>query len=1513
MAEQTPLTVTNAATDPDGNVLFYSLSNPPAGATISSSGVITWTPSEAQGPGVYTITSIVTDSGFPFMSATNSFIVTVNEVNQPPSFVSTPSNRTINELTLMTVTNNATDPDIPANPLTYSLISPPAGATISTSGVITWTPTEAQGPGVYTFTTVVTDTNSAATNTQQFSITNSFVVTVNEVNSAPIFAGIPPNQTVLPLTPLSITNSATDSDIPANTLTYSLLSPPAGALISSAGVITWTPSVGQDHTTNLIRTVVTDNGSPPLSATNTFTIIVNSDPVIVINSATLAQEYCLATNNAIDPGETVTVLFSLQNVGLGSTTNLVVTMLQTNGIIPGSPQTYGVVAAGGAPVVQPFTFANSGACGGSVTAVLQLQDGAKNLGLISNTFTLGPLVTVLTQSFDTVTAPALPAGWTTVGGGAQLPWFTTNTLADTGPNAAFSADGNNIGTNELDSPPIVLPNGPAQLSFRHSYAFEANASVLTNGYDGGVLEIKVGTNAFIDITNSGCAFVTNGYNKRIDPNFSNPLANRWAWSGTNGGYFTTIVNLSAVAGQTVQLRWRAGTDNGNGGGGWRVDTISVTAYACCVDGAPVLTVQSNLTVPEQTLLTVTNTATDSSTPASGLTYSLVNPPTGAVISANGIITWTPSEAQGPGAYTLTTIVSDNFYPPLSATNSFNVTVTEVNIAPTLTVPADQTLNELTTLNVSASATDPDIPANNLTFSLVSAPAGMIINTNTGAISWTPTEAQGPSTNIVTVRVTDDGTPNLSDTKSFTVFVNEVNSAPVLTVPADQTINELTTLNVSASATDSDIPANILTFSLVSAPAGMTINTNTGAISWTPTEAQGPSTNTVTVRVTDNGQPNLSDTKSFKVFVNEVNSAPVLPPSTNYTINELTTLTVTNTATDSDSPANVLSYVLLAPPVHASIDTNGVVTFSPDEGQGPGVYALTTVVTDNGTPPLSATNIITVTVDEVNSAPVLPPSTNYTINELTTLRVTNTATDSDIPANVLSYVLLAPPAHASIDTNGIITFTPHEAQGPGTYALTTVVTDNGTPPLSATNIITVTVNEVNSAPVLPPSTNYTINELSTLTVTNTATDSDIPANVLSYVLLGAPAHASIDTNGVISFSPDEAQGPGVYALTTVVTDNGVPPLSATNIITVTVDEVNSAPVLPPSTNYTINELATLTVTNTATDSDIPANVLSYVLLGAPAHASIDTNGVITFSPDEAQGPGVYALTTVVTDNGVPPLSATNVITVTVDEVNSAPMLPPSTNYTINELTTLTVTNTATDSDIPANVLSYVLLAPPAHAAIDTNGVITFTPDEGQGPGVYALTTEVTDNGTPPLSATNIITVTVNEVNSAPVLPAQSNRTIDAGVTLVVTNTATDADLPANQLTYTLSGPSGAAIDTNGIITWTAPSSSGLIADDFTTIVTDNGIPPLSATNHFTVTVIPPAVPPVILSLTITSGVATITWSSVAGHTYQLEYSDTLTATNWTSVIPTVPASNSTCSTTNAVGNKLHRFYRVSLLP
>src|SRR5207247_2649457 len=124
--------------------------------------------------------------------------------------------------------------------------------------------------------------------------------------------------------------------------------------------------------------------------------------------------------------------------------------------------------------------------------------------------------------------------------------------------------------------------------------------------------------------------------------------------------------------------------------------------------------------------------------------------------------------------------------------------------------------------------------NSLTFSLVSGvPSGMTIDSVTGILNWTPTEAQGPSTNVIRVIVTDNGAPALSATNAFTVFVTEVNSAPSLAAIADQTIAEGTLLTVTPSATDADLPANILTFSLDGVvPTGMTINAASGVVSWT---------------------------------------------------------------------------------------------------------------------------------------------------------------------------------------------------------------------------------------------------------------------------------------------------------------------------------------------------------------------------------------------------------------------------------------------------------------------------------------------------------------------------------------------------------------------------------------------------------------------------------------------------------------------------------------------------------
>ena len=128
--------------------------------------------------------------------------------------------------------------------------------------------------------------------------------------------------------------------------------------------------------------------------------------------------------------------------------------------------------------------------------------------------------------------------------------------------------------------------------------------------------------------------------------------------------------------------------------------------------------------------------------------------------------------------------------------------------------------------------------------------------------------------------------------------------------------------------------------------------------------------------------------------------------------------------------------------------------------------------------------------------------------------------------------------------------------------------------------------VNVAPVLPLQTNRTIAELTLLVVTNTATDAN-PGQTLTYKPVGFPTGATLDTTGIIRWTPTEAQGPSTNVLRTVVTDNGSPAMSATNEFTVIVTEANSAPALGGPTSINNTNPAAVSVPYTATDGDLPA--------------------------------------------------------------------------------------------------------------------------------------------------------------------------------------------------------------------------------------------------------------------------------------------------------------------------------------
>jgi uncharacterized repeat protein (TIGR01451 family) len=207
--------------------------------------------------------------------------------------------------------------------------------------------------------------------------------------------------------------------------------------------------------------------------------------------------------------------------------------------------------------------------------------------------------------------------------------------------------------------------------------------------------------------------------------------------------------------------------------------------------------------------------------------------------------------------------------PENNTTSTSTTVTiPPNQPPVLDPIADQNGDEGTAITFTATASDPDSKAS-LTFSLdPGAPAGASINASTGAFTWTPTEAQGPGTFPVTVRVSDNGSPvPSSDFQTINITVDEVNLPPALAPIADRTTEVGQAVTLTATASDPDIPAGDLTFSLeAGAPAGAAIDPVTGEFSFSPTAAQADQTFAITVRVVDDGAPELSDTETFEITV-----------------------------------------------------------------------------------------------------------------------------------------------------------------------------------------------------------------------------------------------------------------------------------------------------------------------------------------------------------------------------------------------------------------------------------------------------------------------------------------------------------------------------------------------------------------------------------------------------------------------------------------------------------------------
>ena len=324
-------------------------------------------------------------------------------------------------------------------------------------------------------------------------------------------------------------------------------------------------------------------GPPNFTGSNNNQKLTCLSNVVVVNAgaASITAESCGTPNGVPDPGETLSVTLPLTNTGDIPTTNLTATLQATGGVVASSTQNYGVLAPGGAAVTRTFTFTVDPAtvCGSNITLTFVVNDGATSYPNITRTFATGVRTVLLSENFDGVTAPALPAGWTNVQvSGTTSNWVTTTTTPNSAPNAAFANDPATVNGTALVSPPVMISTATAQVAFKNRYNLE-------NTFDGMVLEYTInGGTTWTDVITGGGSFASGGYNGTLSTNttFLNPLVGRMAWTGNSTTYVDSVVNLPAsLNGQTVQFRWFLGTDNAVAGTGVWVDDVQVLGARVC--------------------------------------------------------------------------------------------------------------------------------------------------------------------------------------------------------------------------------------------------------------------------------------------------------------------------------------------------------------------------------------------------------------------------------------------------------------------------------------------------------------------------------------------------------------------------------------------------------------------------------------------------------------------------------------------------------------------------------------------------------------------------------------------------------------------------------------------------------------------------------------------------------------------------------------------------------------------
>ena len=786
----------------------------------------------------------------------------------------------------------------------------------------------------------------------------------------------------------------------------------------------------------------------------------------------------------------------------------------------------------------------------------------------------------------------------------------------------------------------------------------------------------------------------------------------------------------------------------------------------------------------------------------------------------------PSDSGSDNVYEVTVRASDG---SLSDTQAIAVTVTNVNEAPSISsngagAAASLSIVENSSMVAVVAASDPDGNALNYAITGGADAALFAINAATGALSFVsapnfeaPTDNNSDNVYQVIVSASDG---SLADTQTIAVTVTNQNEAPGFTSPAVLSAAENSLAAGTVAASDPD--GNALSYAINGGAdaALFAIDAATGALSFVSapdyeaaSDSNGDNIYNLVISASDGS---LTAAQALAISVTNVNEAPTIASSAGMAVSENGTAAGTVVAGDPDGTALSYSIVGGADAALFTIDAaTGALSFvsapnyeAPADSNSDNAYQVTVQASDGS---LSATQAVTVTVGNVNEAPTISSSASMSAAENGTAVGSVAASDPDGTAVTYSITGGADAAKFAIDTvTGALSFitapdfeTPGDADGNNAYEVTVQASDGS---LSDTNNLTVTVTNVNETPVINSGANFAAPENGTAVGTVTASDVDGPPAVFAIVGGADAALFTIDAaTGALSFvsapdyeAPTDSNGDNVYQVTVSASDGS---LTDTQTIAVTVGNVNEAPVIAGGDTASASVAENGTAVSTVSASDIDGTAVTYTIVGGTDAAKFTLNaatGALSFVsapdyevPSDSNSDNVYQVTVSASDGSLTDIQA---ISVSVGNVNEAPRFTSPASQSALENATSAGSVAASDPD--GNALAYTIVggADAAKFTIDAQtGALSFisapnyeAPDDADGNNAYEVTVRASDGS---LTAIQAVTVSVGNVNEAPVITSQTLFSVGENGTAVGTVAANDAD--GNAVTYSISGGADAA--------------------------------------------------------------------------------------------------------------------------